>query len=159
MNMRTFFDLSKPVEFFDKRQATEASRVTAARSAPAALATETGAFEVGMPAPSAAPARPAPPAFSAASRLTLAWQVAIYMFLILSIISSRFLDLYRAGVLGQFSVDGPYLVFTAIASLMAFPIVYDRAQLNQGRPILVQIGLVFAAGMGWEKLIATAIGK
>jgi hypothetical protein len=56
-------------------------------------------------------------------------------------------------------VDGPYLLFTAIASLLAFPVVYDRAELNRNRPMFVQMALIFTAGMGWEKIVATVVGN
>ncbi|MFB3922927.1 MAG: hypothetical protein ACE145_14475 [Terriglobia bacterium] len=157
MNVRNFFDLSQPIRFREKHKTHKESHVAVALPTPASLATEAGAIEVGMAAPAAiAPSSPAP---AAATELTVAWQVAIYLILILSIFASRFLDLYRAGVMGEFTVDGPYLLFTAIASLLAFPIVYDRAELTRDRPMLVQIGLIFAAGMGWEKIVATAMGK
>lgn len=159
MNVRSFFDLSQPVGFREKPKARK-----------------TADAPVGAPAPTAAPAvgtvTEIPPAGSVvvpgtalssspsgSQELSWAWQVAIYFVLVLSILSSRFLDLYRAGVLSEFTVDGPYLLFIAIASLLAFPIVYARAELNRNRPMLLQIALVFAAGMGWEKIVATAIGR
>jgi predicted small integral membrane protein len=159
MDIRSFFDLSQPVRLRERHRTPKARRVAVALPAPAALATAAGAIEVGMPAPAPAPAVAAMPSASSANELAWAWQVAIYFILILSIFASRFIDLYRAGVLSGFSVDGPYLVFTAIAALLALPVVYDRAELSRDRPMLVQVGLIFAAGMGWEKLVSTALGK
>lgn len=102
----------------------------------------------------AATAAPAP-----SQQLSLHWQIATYCILLVSIVSSRFLDLYRAGVAGSFELDLKYLLFIAIASLLAFPVVYDKARLNKDQPIFLQICLVFTAGMGWEKIVSTALGK
>ena len=95
----------------------------------------------------------------ASQRLTLKWQIVTYVVLVLSIMASRFLDLFRAGVASTFRVDLPYLIFIAIASLLVFPVVYDKACFNRDKPILLQIGLIFSAGMGWEKIVSTAVGK
>ncbi len=159
MTIRDFFDLSQPITFSRKREAvTDASAPVSAPSA-AVAADGTAAIAIPVPPAPAAPAETLPQSPSDSTELTLAWQLVIYLLLVLSIFSSRFLDLYRAGVLDQFRLDGPYLLFTAIASLLAFPVVYDRAELNRNRPIFVQLALVFAAGMGWEKIVATVIGK
>jgi hypothetical protein len=39
---------------------------------------------------------------------------------------------------------------------MAFPIVYKKAQQSRNDPILVQLGFVFSAGIGWEKMLSSA---
>lgn len=92
-------------------------------------------------------------------KLTLKWQLITYVVLVLSIMASRYLDLFRAGVASSFRVDVPYLIFIAIASLLVFPLVYDKACLNTDKPVLLQIGVIFSAGMGWEKIVSTALGK
>ena len=132
MNIRRYFDLSEPVTFGVPRLPPPTMKV-----------------------PQKAPLSPPPPS----RQLTLGWQIATYCILLIAILASRFLDLYRAGVASTLQLDWGYLLFMAIASLLAFPVVYDRAQLTKGQPILVQIGLVFTAGMGWEKIVAAAIGK
>lgn len=129
MNIRRYFDLSQPT-FGPSSRASGAAKPTTA-----------GAV------------------FPAASQISVAWQIATYCILLLSILASRFLDLYRAGVAYSLELDWSYLLFIAIVSLLAFPIVYDKAQLNKDKPILLQIGLIFTAGMGWEKIVATAIGR
>ena len=106
------------------------------------------------PAPSAPTASPTPD-----QPMTLAWQIATYLILLLSIVASRYLDLYRAGVASSFTLDWAYLLFAAVVSLLAFPVVYDRAQFSKNRPAFLQIGLIFSAGMGWEKILATAAGN
>ena len=159
MSIRTFFDLSLPIFGGHAKKPTATSVADVVPHAAALATEEAGPVNIKLAEPTRAPAEIVVAEVPAGTQLTWAWQVAIYVILVLSIFSSRFLDLYRAGVLDEFRVDGPYMLFTAIASLLAFPIVYDRAQLTRGRPVLVQIGVIFAAGMGWEKLIATAIGK
>ncbi|MBI3680586.1 MAG: hypothetical protein HY235_09340 [Acidobacteria bacterium] len=115
-------------------------------------------FDLNQPvttaAPAAAAAPPAPPA-----GVRLQGQVGIYVFLLLSIIAGRFLDLYRAGVPGTFTLDLGYLAAMSIVSLIAFPVVYERLIINQNQPVLVQLGLIMTTGVGWEKIVATAIGK
>ncbi len=140
MTLNDYFNLSKPI-------LGEAPGSPAAGASPAPAAT-----------PAAATAAAPAPALER-EQLSLVWQIAVYGVLVLSILSSRFLDLYRAGVVNQFVLDWQYLLFMAIASLLAFPVVYDRARLSTGQPVLVQIGLIFTTGMGWEKIVATAVGK
>lgn len=96
------------------------------------------------------------PAPAAAVSLGAGWQIVVYVTLLLSIVASRYLDLYRAGTASEFGLDWPYLLSVAIVSLLAFPVVYDKAQLSRDRPIFLQLALIFTAGMGWEKIVATA---
>lgn len=130
MNIRQYFDLSEPVTLRTPKVARPTSG--APRSAPTA---------------------------SSSAPITLVWQIVIYLLLVLSIVASRFLDLYRAGVASSFALDLRYLMFIGIVSLLAFPVVYDKARFNKDQPIFLQIAVIFTAGMGWEKIVATAIGK
>ena len=91
--------------------------------------------------------------------MSLKWQIATYFILLLSIVASHFLDLYRVGAQATLGLDWRYLLFIAIASLLAFPVVYDKARFNRGQSALLQICLIFTAGMGWRKIVATAVGK
>jgi hypothetical protein len=88
---------------------------------------------------------------------TLISQVGTYCVVVASILSSRFLDLYRAGVAHSFLLEWHYLIFASIVSLVAFPVVYDRVKFDQSQPVLVRLSLIFSAGMGWEKILATAL--
>jgi hypothetical protein len=83
------------------------------------------------------------------------WQVTIFATLTLSIIASRFIDYYRAAIPWSPFQDWQYLFFALIVSLLAFPIVYRKAQGSRNEPILVQLGVIFAAGLGWEKMLST----
>ena len=87
-----------------------------------------------------------------ATRHTLFSQVGTYCVVVTSILASRFLDLYRAGVADSFLLEWHYLIFASIVSLVAFPIVYDRIKFEQSQPALVRLSLIFSAGMGWEKI-------
>lgn len=111
----------------------------------------------GTTAPVGTTPQPMPKSGTPQSGVT--WQVATYLLVLVSIVASRFCDLYRAGALSSFRLDAPYLLFLGIVSLIAFPVVYTKAALSQGDPVLVRIALIFTAGMGWEKIVATAIGK
>jgi hypothetical protein len=85
----------------------------------------------------------------------MGWQVSIFATLTLSIIASRFIDYYRAAIPWSPFRDWQYLFFALIVSLLAFPIVYRKAQGSRNEPILVQLGVIFAAGLGWEKMLST----
>jgi len=87
---------------------------------------------------------------------SISWQILIFVTLIFSVIASRFIDYYRAAVSWSLFRDWQYLLFAAIVSLLAFPIVYRKAQHSRNDPILVQLGMIFAAGLGWEKVLSTA---
>jgi hypothetical protein len=82
------------------------------------------------------------------------WQVIIFATLTLSIIASRFIDFYRAAIPWSPFRDWQYLFFALIVSLLAFPIAYRKVQGSRNEPILVQLGVVFAAGLGWEKMLS-----
>jgi len=95
----------------------------------------------------------------ASQEFSLAWQIATYFILAAAVVAGRYLDLYRAGVASSFRLDWAYLLFVAIVALLAFPVVYEKAGLNKDQPVFVQIALMFSAGMGWEKIVATVMGK
>jgi len=132
MNIRRYFDLSQPATF---RSAAPPLAAPAAEGAAIAAAE--------LPA----------------AQMSLEWQIATYLILLISIVASRFLDLYRVGVPAKFGLDWQYLSFIAIASLLAFPVVYDKARFSRDQPAMLQICLIFTAGMGWEKILATVVGK
>jgi hypothetical protein len=86
---------------------------------------------------------------------SIGWQMIMIATLTLSIIASRFIDYYRAAVNWNPFNDWRYLLFALIVSLITFPLVYRKAQRSRRDPILVQLGVVFAAGIGWEKMLST----
>jgi len=83
------------------------------------------------------------------------WQMIIFATLTLSIIASRFIDYYRAAIPWSPFRDWQYLLFALIVSLLEFPIVYRKAQSSRNEPLLVQLGVIFAAGLRWEKMLST----
>ena len=87
---------------------------------------------------------------------SIAWQFVIFTTLAFSIVASRFIDYYRAATPWNPLHDWQYLLFALIVSLLAFPIVYRKARNSRNEPILVQFGVIFAAGLGWEKMLSTA---
>jgi magnesium-transporting ATPase (P-type) len=91
-----------------------------------------------------------------APRISTATQLEMFFTLILSVIASRFLDYYRGAVSWNPLRDWQYLFFAVIVSLVAFLVVYRKAQRNRSEPTLVQLAFVFTAGIGWEKMLSTA---
>ena len=87
---------------------------------------------------------------------SLGAQVSMFTTLMVSVIASRYVDYYRAAVSWSPLHDWHYLLFALIVSFMAFPIVYKKAQQSRNDPIFVQLGLVFSAGIGWEKMLSSA---
>jgi hypothetical protein len=47
-------------------------------------------------------------------------------------------------------------VFACVTSAIIFPAVYRKA-FDADSPLLVQLGPIFASGLGWQSLMATAI--
>jgi len=133
-----YFDLTKSFPFKE--------RTVSPRGTPVAL-----------PGTPATP--PGTPITTGSQQSGLAWQIATYCLVLASIVASRFCDLYRAGALNGFRLDAAYLLFLGIVSLIAFPVVYTKATLTSDNPVFVRIALIFSAGMGWEKIVSTAIGK
>jgi len=86
---------------------------------------------------------------------SLGAQVSMFTTLMVSVIASRYVY-YRAAVSWSPLHDWHYLLFALIVSFMAFPIVYKKAQQSRNDPIFVQLGLVFSAGIGWEKMLSSA---
>jgi hypothetical protein len=75
----------------------------------------------------------------------------------LAVLASHFLDSYMAGAYqGSVFSDWSwrYMLFAAIVTFTAFPIAYQKARENRDSPTLVQIGMIFLTGMGWDKLLS-----
>ena len=88
-------------------------------------------------------------------QLSLPWQLIVYLIFMLAVIASRFIDLYTSAIPGAILLDWKYLLFAAIISIAAFPVVYDKALATKNAPYLVQVALVFTTGLGWEKVLST----
>jgi len=78
------------------------------------------------------------------------WQLVLYGALVLGILANGFLAAARAKRRYRFHWQS--FLAGAIIGLVAFPAVYDGAQTNLGQPTLVQLALIFAAGLGYESV-------
>jgi len=89
--------------------------------------------------------------------MSLKWQIVVLVTFMLAVLASHFLDSYMAGVHpGGVFADWSwrYMLFAAIITFTAFPIAYQKARENRDAPTLVQIGMVFLTGMGWDKILS-----
>ncbi|MFN2492355.1 MAG: hypothetical protein ABR501_05665 [Pyrinomonadaceae bacterium] len=86
---------------------------------------------------------------------TLHW-LPQYIALVLGVIVQPFLAAYQQS--GSWHVTGlaGRIVFAAITGLIVFPAVYRRA-FDPEKPIFVQFCTIFAAGLGWESLLRSAV--
>lgn len=90
--------------------------------------------------------------------VSVKWQLAVLGTFMLAVLASHFLDSYMAGVHqgGAFADwSWRYMLFAAIVTFTSFPIAYQKARENSDSPTLVQMGMVFLTGMGWDKLLST----
>ncbi len=93
---------------------------------------------------------------SESKNLPITWQLLIYGIFLVAVVASRYIDFYTSAIPGNvFVLDWKYLVFAAIVSLAAFPVVYDKAIGCRNSPYMVQVALVFTTGLGWEKVLST----
>jgi|SRR5215831_17389573 len=90
--------------------------------------------------------------------MSVGWQMVILCTFMLAVLASHFLDSYMAGLHqgGAFADwSWRYLLFAAIVTFTAFPIAYQKARESRDAPTLVQIGMVFLTGLGWDKILST----
>ena len=58
---------------------------------------------------------------------------------------------------GQWSLPTwGWALFAVIAAVLIFPVIY-RAAFDANKPFLVHLAPIFAAGLGWESLLGTAM--
>ncbi len=81
---------------------------------------------------------------------------AQYLALVLGIAIQPFFAGYQNT--SVWAIEGLWgrLLFSVIAGVIIFPAVYKNA-FDPDKPLIVQLGAIFAAGMGWESLLATAL--
>ncbi|HUL17392.1 MAG TPA: hypothetical protein VLV88_15450 [Terriglobales bacterium] len=80
------------------------------------------------------------------------WQIVLYGTLLAAMVTNRYLRFHNGGTPGSFLTTA-YLLQDAVAALTAFPAVYAKLQFKTDQPLFAQLGLIFAAGMGWQHLI------
>ena len=92
---------------------------------------------------------------SVSKDMPLQWQLVVMIMFMVGVLASHYLEFYMAGSPGRL-VDWSwrYLLFAGIVTLAAFPAAYQGARENRASPTLVQIGMVFLTGMGWDKLLS-----
>lgn len=80
------------------------------------------------------------------------WQTTLYATLLAAMVTNRYLRFQNGGTPGSFFTTA-FLLQDAIAALTAFPAVYAKLQFKSDQPLFAQLGVIFAAGMGWQHLI------
>ena len=80
-----------------------------------------------------------------------------YVALVLGVLIQPFFAAYQQTGAWDFVGVGGRLLFAAIVGVVILPGVY-RNSFDPEKPMLIQLGLLFVAGMGWESLLRTAMG-
>jgi hypothetical protein len=79
-----------------------------------------------------------------------------YISLILGILIQPFFSAYQHAGHWNFVGFSGRILFALIIGLAIFPAVYKSA-FDPEKPLFVQLCAIFAAGMGWESLLKTAL--
>jgi hypothetical protein len=79
-----------------------------------------------------------------------------YFAVLLGIIAEPFFNAYRTtGGFGKVKLSIGLLVFSVIVACLILPAVYKNA-FDPDKPLFVQLCAIFAAGVGWQTLLASA---
>jgi hypothetical protein len=81
-----------------------------------------------------------------------------YVALIVGIVVQPYLLRYMSG--GVWDLKGfiGWLVASIFIAIMAFPAVYKNS-LDPDKPLVVQLCVIFATGMGWQTLVGAALNR
>lgn len=79
-----------------------------------------------------------------------------YVALVLGVLIQPFFSVYQQSGQWNLAGVGGRLLFAVLAGIAIFPAVYKNA-FDPEKPLFVQLCAIFAAGMGWESLLKTAI--
>lgn len=79
-----------------------------------------------------------------------------YVAMVLGVVVQPFFAAYQQTSRWSFGGFSGRLLFAIIVGLVIFPAVYKRA-FDPEKPLFVQLCAIFAAGMGWESLLRTAL--
>jgi hypothetical protein len=79
-----------------------------------------------------------------------------YIALVLGILIQPFFVSYQQSGAWQFDGFWGRLLFSVIAGIAVLPGAYKKS-FDPEKPVLVQLCLLFVAGMGWQSLLSTAI--
>ena len=79
-----------------------------------------------------------------------------YIALVAGVLVQPFFSTYQQA--GQWNFGGlsGRLLFAVLAGIAIFPAVYKHS-FDPEKPLFVQLCAIFAAGMGWESLLKTAL--
>ncbi len=79
-----------------------------------------------------------------------------YLALVLGIAVQPYLSAYQKSHAWNVSGWQGWLVFAFLVGLVVFPAVYKKT-FDPQSPLFLQFCAIFAAGMGWQSLFATAM--
>jgi len=93
----------------------------------------------------------------------LKWQIVVMITLLAGIVASHYMSSYSEnfphgyGLLQQAYAFSDwswhYWLGALIVTVVAFPAAYDKALQVRDSPSLVQIGVVFVTGVGWNTVL------
>jgi len=79
-----------------------------------------------------------------------------YVALVIGVLVQPFFSAYQQTGQWNFAGVPGRLLFAVFAGVAIFPGVYKHA-FDPQKPLFVQLCAIFAAGMGWESLLKTAV--
>jgi hypothetical protein len=91
--------------------------------------------------------------------MPLMWQIVVLITFMAGVLASHFLSAFQAAVpAAAVFADWTwrYWLFAAIVTFAAFPVAYAKARENTSSPTLVQMGMIFLTGMGWNTILNAA---
>jgi hypothetical protein len=100
------------------------------------------------------PKRPQGVGESAGQRKISAWPQ--WFSLYLGVLIQPFFDGYKQTHRWQWQGFWGWVLFASITALLAFPAVY-RNSFDGDKPLVVLLGPILAAGIGWQSVIGTVL--
>ena len=82
----------------------------------------------------------------------VAWQLIVYVFLVVGIGLSAYIAGYRGGTT-EWEFNPGALVFSLIVGFILLPGVVDSTQPPDASTVLLELSKAFTYGIGWETLI------
>lgn len=79
-----------------------------------------------------------------------------WLALFAGVLIQPFFQAYQATHKWQWAGFSGWALFALITSILIFPAVYRKA-FDRDKPVIVQVGPIFAAGLGWQSLLTTAV--
>jgi hypothetical protein len=79
-----------------------------------------------------------------------------WLTLFAGVLIQPYFEGFRKAGVWQFSGFWGWSLFAIITSIIVFPAVY-RKTFDPEAPVAVQLGPIFASGLGWQSLMSTAL--